>query len=884
MDTTTNQTLFIGRKIYLDEFDQFMDSDHLRVLFFHGPGGVGKTWLLAKMFGRLSSEAEAPIRLMIDLFTSDHRSIEGLNYGIVKLLKPLMGEQHFQNYESRVDAFEAAQKAEQYTATMAKEVRQAFIDDCKALSPRKVVVFLDTFEVVQHGAVGDWIINVLGRELSNFRFVIAGRHEWPVQDHVESKRVDGFTYEEALEYYCLREKIDSTYPASGTEDADQLKHLIAVLWEKSSHNPLLICLALEWFGASILQPEILQGFSKEQFEAQVIAPIQDIGQGTFGAPEMDMAVYHTLLMMAFFNQRFSVEFFDHLIEQKKWVNLEGISTSEVLKHLEQNFHFVKTRPDGNIQLHDEMQRLVMQYLWPGFDRMGDYSKELAEQALKWYDQMIAEAQSDSKNRNDWVAQELQAERLLYLLRSDLEDGWKVFIQLFDTSAKEHHLNVCDIALTQVSAFQEKLASDHCLDLDLRKAQLDYEYQMYDEADRYVLALSNQPISPAQACKLYILWGNIKMRLGKFQEAVEHLKDALKISQENQFVGFQIRSLNVLGYAYRLIGKRNTALDYYRRARNLCLDHNRLDLNYYWILNNLSFLSSYIDRGTAIGNQKQVIKGMEALGDKVGLAAALSTLGCLYYQDGRPEKAEEYLNQALDLFEKIGHREWMGRVLSWRGAMNQDKKDLKQAEADLKHSLEIGFADDRAMTLCRLGRVYMSQRRWDDAEIQMQASYECAKQLPDYIYWLGALGRLVILAAEKRAPERLAEYEAKLAECCNVVEEEDKNSLGIAYLGLGRLAINQYALTRNEPYLTSGIQYLQDGLINVVEYGSYAHTDVSNRLAFIEADFVADRVGAEIVWQVGQQLEPVFRKKEEEHAGYSVVVPILHRWSHWDERR
>ncbi len=869
MNTIANHTPaneFIGRKPYLEAFNQFIHSDHSRILFFHGPGGVGKTWLLEKMAERLSGKTDC---VMIDLFTSDHRSIEGLNYGIVKLLKPLVAEQHFRNYESRVEAFEAAQKEGQYTATKSQQVRQAFIEDCAALSPQKFVVFLDTFEVVQHGAVGDWVINVLGRKLDNFKFVIAGRREWPAQDHMASKLVDGFTKEEALEYYCHREEKDITALDNEAKD------LIATLWEKSAKNPLLISLALEWFDASILQPGILQRFSKEQFEEKVIAPIRNIGQGTFGSPEMDTAAYYTLLMMAFFNQRFSVEFLDQLVQQKKWVNLGGLSTFEVLDHLEKNFHFVKRRPDNTIQLHDEMERLAMQYLWPGFDREGDYSKELAKQALDWYDRMIAEAP------NDWVAQELQAERLLYLLRSDLKDGWNAFIRLFDTGVNEHHLNVCDIALTQIQPFQQKLSSEQGFDLDFRRVQLNFEYQMYEEADLYALSLANQPMNFEQTCKLYIQWGNIKIRLGKFKDAISHLEKALQIGQEHELVKYQIQALNVLGYVQRLTGNHKLATECYQKARDISYDNGIANKDYYLIINNLSIVSSYSDKDAAIDEQMQVVSELKKFNDPISYGASLSTLGSLYYQANRLLKAEEKLTEALNVFDAIGHQEWKGRVLSWRGATYQDLQQYDKAEEDLLRSIEIGFAHDKARTLCRLGRVYMSQKSWDKAEYYMQASYECARILPDYVYWLGALARQIVLAAEKKDHSRMEEYEGKLQEFQEAAIEPDKNSLGIAYLGLCRLAVRRYVLTGDQKFFDTGLNYLKEGLVNVVEYGRYARTDVGKRLTYIENDF-AEFDNPQIMRQIAKQLEPVFRNKEKSNLAYGVVVFCMHRWSRWGE--
>ena len=95
----------------------------------------------------------------------------------------------------------------------------------------------------------------------------------------------------------------------------------------------------------------------DELERALIAPLREIGQGLFGSPKFDEAVHQTILFMANFNRRFNADLLSLFINQGA-VDFQGLQPEEVLDKLEQEFFFVKTRPDGYVQLHDEMERLV----------------------------------------------------------------------------------------------------------------------------------------------------------------------------------------------------------------------------------------------------------------------------------------------------------------------------------------------------------------------------------------------------------------------------------------------------------------------------------------------------------------------------------------------
>ena len=103
--------------------------------------------------------------------------------------------------------------------------------------------------------------------------------------------------------------------------------------------------------------------------------------------------------MANFNRRFNADLLSLFINQGA-VDFQGLQPEEVLDKLEQEFFFVKTRPDGYVQLHDEMERLVNKHLWPMIDSSGEFRRELARAACQWYDEQILQSEQEEKVLDD----------------------------------------------------------------------------------------------------------------------------------------------------------------------------------------------------------------------------------------------------------------------------------------------------------------------------------------------------------------------------------------------------------------------------------------------------------------------------------------------------
>jgi hypothetical protein len=176
---------------------------------------------------------------------------------------------------------------------------------------------------------------------------------------------------------------------------------------------------------------------------------------------------------------------------------------------------------------------------------------------------------------------------------------------------------------------------------------------------------------------------------------------------------------------------------------------------------------------------------------------------------------------------------------------------------------------------------MQRLEWNTAQKYLEESLKLSKSVPDYKYWLASISRLIHVAAKKGQADRLDEFKTRLDECLQSIGKPDKNSEGIAYLGLAKLAFIQNSIDM----IPDIIHWLQKGIPHIVLYGSWARTDIVTRLAIIEEDF--QQTATNIIQEVGRRMTDfIYLKeeedylKEEEDLNFSTALEIIHRWINW----
>jgi tetratricopeptide (TPR) repeat protein len=751
--TTTSAPLvenyFSGRKAQLREFESFAQGKcEYQILFIDGPGGIGKTWLLRKMI-TTAHEMQVPELLvvdnLIDMYSTANHTVEGVREQLILLLEEALGRPAFENFrQSQRELETGIQKGfrEETLNSMRQSLQKDFLEGCRILSKDiKPMLFFDTFERVQRDRVGKWVMIELARNLPDFLFVVASREAWSGNTHVHSLPLRGFSPEETQKYFEKR----------GWDEAE--REMLDVIREKASGHPLRIELAIEFLSGNLLQDvSKMRELKEDEFEKALIAPLREIGQGLFGSPKFDEAVHQTILFMAYFNRRFNTDLLRRFLEQGA-VDIRGLQPKDVLRELEQEFFFVKARPGGDIQLHDEMERLINQHLWPMMDPSGEFRRELAHIACQWYDEQIKEAEGEEK-----ILDDLKAEQLIYWIDVDLDKAGDLLRTYGYGSFVLNNLLVVEIKPEKVDALSTKYRYRFAVDLGDRARRV-YLYERGQDYWRIAVRAARQSDNPDQIIDALLGLHNCTHPLD-LSESLDILKnEALPLcercetrrSQVLYEIGFTYRRLqeiprairwyekakevahsiklmatilNDLGYAYVLFGEYKQAGRYVKRARELRQEQvRRLE-------------SELSDLKKRLGVSHQQVENLERdLSDaRWLLGLSFNTLGQVKRFDGDLAAATGAYSEALEIFSQgdVSDYMWLSNALHSRGEahrriaavlFDQDRFGAcdeyeKRAREDIDESLELcdQFGFQKHTVNRRMGRLLHDQaKRASDLE-------------------------------------------------------------------------------------------------------------------------------------------------------------------------
>ncbi len=129
-----------------------------------------------------------------------------------------------------------------------------------------------------------------------------------------------------------------------------------------------------------------------------------------------------------------------------------------------------------------------------------------------------------------------------------------------------------------------------------------------------------------------------------------------------------------------------------------------------------------------------LKIFEKLGDVQGMAQTYGNLGLVYDSKGEWDKALEYYEKSLKIKEKLGDVQGMAQTYNNLGLVYHRKgewdKALEYYEKSLKISEKLGDVQGMASTYGNLGLVYHRKGEWDKALEYYEKSLKISEKLGD----------------------------------------------------------------------------------------------------------------------------------------------------------
>jgi tetratricopeptide (TPR) repeat protein len=681
------QVPFINRENELAQIEKLIKEQNTRrVLCIHAPGGIGKTRLLQEVQERYAQGAF--ITTIIDFDDLALRIPANIEFTIAKQI----GQKVFDAYLQSLQAYHQARREGASPGRLAQkrlETRQVFIDNFNEFSTKqRVVMLLDTTDTLEGTDAWNYVVNALSRRLKNLLLVVAGRNAKKVYKELRSEigrdahLIELPPLDEGASESYLHQKQELLHTTLEPELAKKL------LW-LAGGRPILIDLAVEWLARAIPLEWLVQSSLEELqklsgkkaaqrrkvFERQLVSHIAQI------RTPMDRL---TLVLSRVYP-----------LDVDMVVELLGMSEDEEARLFKEakTYVFIKSLPDGRITLHDEMRRVVNEYVWLEVD--SDESRrrrdsELAvtclerkAQALQaQIDQHEAEEQahpqqdvtSDPFSEREVLKQQLwtlQARALRHRMYLDPDQGFARFDNLFQEPFNRRDFDFCIMLWETAKEYRGALSAENQIRLDLSEGLL------------------------------AILEGDLEKAVNRIRTELGRL-ERLKVTRDLD------RTYNSLGYCRRLQGNWESAIASYERA----LHFSRLEGDAFQLaetMNNIANVCRFngdFERG--LRYTKISLKIREKLGDKLRIANSCYVRGMISWEIGNTAEAATYLGRARKLYQELGDEVRVAWVDKYTGYFHYRIGDVDIATEYLEQAAAVfrerNVKNDLADTLNMLSRV------------------------------------------------------------------------------------------------------------------------------------------------------------------------------------
>jgi CHAT domain-containing protein/tetratricopeptide (TPR) repeat protein len=139
-----------------------------------------------------------------------------------------------------------------------------------------------------------------------------------------------------------------------------------------------------------------------------------------------------------------------------------------------------------------------------------------------------------------------------------------------------------------------------------------------------------------------------------------------------------------------------------------------------------------DYRLAADNYQQIMKLVESLGNKEGIAVVSIRLGDIHYYQGNFPQALNYYQRSVNLYEKLGSRQDVAHPLLRIGdayfSQNDNTRALEYYQRSLKICEQTFDKGGATFLLNRIAEVYAAQDRYDQAENFYQRSLKLQEEL------------------------------------------------------------------------------------------------------------------------------------------------------------
>lgn len=333
----------------------------------------------------------------------------------------------------------------------------------------------------------------------------------------------------------------------------------------------------------------------------------------------------------------------------------------------------------------------------------------------------------------------------------------------------------------MDALQEARASEHTKDewqvlLDLGLLWAARDYERTGEFYRQALLLAERRKTRDSLAHSLNRMGNWYINAEQSDEGLQYHQQALDIFNELSDVSGISETLDYLGLSTTMRGEYEPAEDYINRSLKL---FDQLGNRRGYISSNISMsllnsnyqgesflpLSYTLADGSA--RARQAAKDAHEIGWRAGEMWALC---CQTLNDGARgeyQTALESAQRTLQIGREIDHKQWLTMIHTCMGVLNYDLYSMDKAQEYLERAVDLARSvrSQHWMHVSGgfLAHVYLAQGKTDQAEALMDATLrleEPARTMGQRLVWCGRIE----LALNRNQPEKAFEYLEKMKAC------------------------------------------------------------------------------------------------------------------------
>lgn len=300
------------------------------------------------------------------------------------------------------------------------------------------------------------------------------------------------------------------------------------------------------------------------------------------------------------------------------------------------------------------------------------------------------------------------------------------------------------------------------------------YSLALQAFRKSNDLAREINHPALACDALINLASLHAEMGKTDQALTSLNDALEIATQNKDKVRKMRVYGLLGDTFLKQAATTQALEYFRQAQEAAqgLENRAAECSFITKLGNTLLLEGKSD--AAIEQYERALKLASALGDRNAEINLLGGLFRAYALAGEVHPAQIYGEQAIHLAAQIEHVEAEIANLQALAAFLLEQDLPEQAFPLLERGLQVVRQQTNLGLQIELlnlqGQAYSLQEKYPDALESWNAALTLASNLQDEVAMAVLFGRMAAIFAETGELEKSTDCAEKALALAQVIED------------------------------------------------------------------------------------------------------------------